>query len=366
MKAGAAIRQISKQLGAVLQHLVNRAGAAKFPAAPSPTNRKVVDSVNYSLKAKPPEQGKRICMTNAELGERIAAVRQFNRFYTQRIGVLRDNWHPFSLTEARVLYELTRQDKASASNLIEQLGIDPGYLSRILRRFQQHGLIRKETSRSDGRRSHLSLTAKGRKAFAPLEARSNEQVGAMLATLAPGMQQQVLSAMLSIEQALNGRPDKNYVLRMPRPGDFGWVVARHGTFYAEYYGWREPFEGICAQIVADFANKCDPKRERCWIAERNEETVGCIFLVKETDDVARIRLLLVDPSAQGLGIGSSLVDACLEFAQQAGYRRITLWTHQTLTAARALYERRGFTLTASKPHNSWGVEVVGETWDLEL
>ena len=305
-------------------------------------------------------------MTNAELGERIAAVRQFNRFYTQRIGVLRDNWHPFSLTEARVLYELTRHDKASASDLVEQLGIDAGYLSRILRRFQQQGLIRKETSRSDGRRSHLSLTAKGRNAFAPLEVRSNEQVGAMLAALAPQMQQHVLAAMRSIEDALRRQRDKNYMLRTPRRGDFGWIVARHATFYAENYGWREPFEGMCAQIVADFANNHDPARERCWIAERNEETVGSIFLVKETDDVARIRLLLVDPSAQGLGIGSALVDACIGFARQAGYRRITLWTHQVLTAARALYERRGFTLTASKPHNSWGVDVVGETWDLNL
>jgi DNA-binding MarR family transcriptional regulator/GNAT superfamily N-acetyltransferase len=305
-------------------------------------------------------------MMNAELDERIAAVRQFNRFYTQRIGVLRDNWHPFSLTEARVLYELTRQDKASASELVEQLGIDAGYLSRILRRFQQQGFIRKETSRSDERRSHLSLTIKGRKAFAPLEARSNEQVGAMLSALTPGMQQQVVAAMHGIEQALNGQREKNYTLRAPRPGDFGWVVARHATFYAENYGWREPFEGMCAQIVADFANHCDPKRERCWIAERNEEAVGSIFLVKDTDDVARIRLLLVDPSAQGLGIGSALVDACIGFARQAGYRRITLWTHQILTAARALYERKGFTLTASKAHNSWGVEVVGETWDLQL
>jgi DNA-binding MarR family transcriptional regulator/GNAT superfamily N-acetyltransferase len=305
-------------------------------------------------------------MMNAELDERIAAVRQFNRFYTQRIGVLRDNWHPFSLTEARVLYELTRHDKASASELVEQLGIDAGYLSRILRRFQQQGFIRKQTSRSDERRSHLSLTIKGRKAFAPLEARSNEQVGAMLSALTPEMQQQVVAAMHGIEQALNGQREKNYTLRAPRPGDFGWVVARHATFYAENYGWREPFEGMCAQIVADFANHCDPKRERCWIAERNEEAVGSIFLVKDTDDVARIRLLLVDPSAQGLGIGSALVDACIGFARQAGYRRIALWTHQILTAARALYERKGFTLTASKAHKSWGVEVVGETWDLEL
>jgi DNA-binding MarR family transcriptional regulator/RimJ/RimL family protein N-acetyltransferase len=305
-------------------------------------------------------------MADSGLGERIAAVRRFNRFYTQRVGVLRDNWHPFSLTEARVLYELTQRDKASASDLIEQLGIDAGYLSRILQRFERRALISKEASPADGRRSHLSLTAKGRKAFAPLEARSNEQVGSMLAAVAPETQQEMLGAMRSIEDALNDRRDKNYILRQPCPGDLGWVVARHATFYLENYGWREPFEAMCAQIVADFGNSNDPQRERCWIAERNRQSVGSIFLVKETDDVARIRLLLVDPSAQGLGIGLALVDACIAFARQAGYRRITLWTHSVLAVARAIYERNGFTLTESKPHNSWGVDVVGETWDLQL
>jgi GNAT superfamily N-acetyltransferase len=176
----------------------------------------------------------------------------------------------------------------------------------------------------------------------------------------------MLGAMHSIENALNGRRDRNYILRPPRPGDLGWIVSRHATFYLENYGWREPFEAMCAQIVADFGKKNDPQRERCWIAERNRQSVGSIFLVKETDAVARIRLLLVDPSAQGLGIGLALVEACVAFARQAGYRRITLWTHSVLAAARHIYQRNGFTLTESKPHNSWGVEVVGETWDLEL
>lgn len=304
----------------------------------------------------------------SELATSIATVRRFNRFYTQRIGVLRDNWHPFSLTEARVLYELTRRDQASASDLIGSLDIDAGYLSRILRRFQQQGLIRKEPSRLDGRRSHLSLTAKGRKAFAPLEARSNEDVGAMLGTMNPGTQQRLIGAMHTIEAALrpDSNADKNYILRDPRPGDLGWVVARHATFYLDHYGWREPFEAMCAQIVADFANKHDPKRERCWIAECNGQPVGSIFLVKETEDVARMRLLLVDPSAQGLGIGAALVDACVTFARQAGYKRLTLWTHQVLTAARKIYQRAGFTLTESKPHRSWGVDVIGETWNLDL
>jgi GNAT superfamily N-acetyltransferase len=188
----------------------------------------------------------------------------------------------------------------------------------------------------------------------------------MLAPLTPDVQVELLAAMRSIEKALTGQRDKNYVLREPRPGDYGWVVARHAILYRAEYGWREPFEGMCAQIVADFANKSDPKRERCWIAERGAENIGSIFLVKETDEVARIRLLLVEPSARGLGVGVALVDACIAFARQAGYRRITLWTHRVLTAARAIYERKGFTLTESKPHSSWGVEVVGETWDLEL
>jgi DNA-binding MarR family transcriptional regulator/predicted GNAT family acetyltransferase len=307
-----------------------------------------------------------LTMGDSEPGQRVVAVRRFNRFYTQRIGVLQDNWHPFSLTEARVLYELTQREEASASDLVAQLGIDAGYLSRILRRLKHQGLIRKEPSPSDRRRILLSLTAKGRKAFAPLEMRSNEQVGSMLAVLAPDLQQEMLSAMRSIEDALNGRRGQNYILRPPRPGDFGWVIARHATFYLDNYGWREPFEAMCAQIVADFGNNNDPQREHCWIAERSGRSVGSIFLVKETDDVARIRLLLVDPSAQGLGIGRALVEACIAFARQAGYRRITLWTHSVLAAARQIYQGNGFTLTESKPHNSWGVDVVGETWDLAL
>ena len=301
--------------------------------------------------------------------ETVSAIRRFNRFYTQRLGILQDGFlqTPFSLTEARVLYELAHRDKPTASDLTRELGLDAGYLSRILQRFQQQGLIRKETSSDDGRRSHLCITAKGRKAYAPLEDHSNEQVGAMLDAVAPARRDEMLKAMHCIEDALQHiHVDKGYVLRPPRPGDLGWIVARHATFYFEHYGWREPFEAMCAQIVADFGNDHDSKRERCWVAERDGQTVGSIFVVKETDEIARMRLLLVDPSAQGLGIGAALIDASLAFAREAGYRRMTLWTHQVLTAARALYQSRGFTLTASEPHNSWGVDVVGETWDLEL
>jgi DNA-binding MarR family transcriptional regulator/GNAT superfamily N-acetyltransferase len=301
--------------------------------------------------------------------ETVSAVRRFNRFYTQRLGILQDGFlqTPFSLSEARVLYELAHRDKPTASDLIEQLGLDAGYLSRILRRFQQQGLIRKEASSDDARRSHLRITAKGRKAYAPLEDHSNEQVGAMLDAVIPAKRDEMLRAMHCIEDALQDADrDKSYVVRPPRPGDLGWIVARHATIYFEHYGWREPFEAMCAQIVADFGNKNDPARERCWIAERNRQTVGSIFVVKETDEIARMRLLLVDPSAQGLGIGAALVDASVVFAREAGYRHMTLWTHQVLTAARALYQSRGFKLTASNPHNSWGVDVVGETWDLDL
>jgi GNAT superfamily N-acetyltransferase len=245
--------------------------------------------------------------------------------------------------------------------------LDAGYLSRILRRFRQQGLIRRQTSAADGRRSHLSLTAKGRRAFAPLEARTKEEVGGMLQAMPADRQQHLLSAMRMIEQALQSKEAaKSFVLRAPRPGDFGWVVARHAILYGEEYGWGGPFEGLCAQIVADFVNHHDAQRDRCWIAERNGENAGSIFLVKETDAVARMRLLLVEPSARGLGIGEALVDASIGFAREAGYRQVTLWTHQVLTAARATYQRKGFTLTESKPHSTWGPEVVGETWDLAL
>lgn len=309
-------------------------------------------------------------MADTELQQNIAAVRRFNRFYTQRIGVLQEGWldSPFSLTEARVLYELIHRDKQTATELANDLGLDAGYLSRILKRFQKQGFIRKETSPADGRRSLLSVTANGRKAFAPLESHTRVEVRRMLDKLSNGTQRRLLAAMQTIEQALSktGAAGVPYLLREPRPGDFGWVVSRHATLYGEEYGWGGPFEGLCAQIVADFVNKYDPARERCWIAEREGENAGSVFLVKDSDDVARIRLLLVEPTARGLGIGAHLVGECIAFARQAGYRKITLWTHSVLIVARNIYERAGFKLIDSKPHNSWGKEVVGETWDLGL
>jgi DNA-binding MarR family transcriptional regulator/GNAT superfamily N-acetyltransferase len=267
-----------------------------------------------------------------------------------------------------VLYELTQRDKASASDLIAALGLDAGYLSRILRRFHSSRLIRKDVSPPDGRQSYLSITARGRKAFAPLEKRTEQQVGAALGRLTAPQQDQLVAAMRTIESMIASTPKapSATILRQPRPGDLGWIVARHAELYAREYGWGENFEGLCAQIVADFVSKFDPACERCWIADMDGQNVGCVFLVKETDKVARLRLLLVDPVARGLGLGTRLTDECVRFARQCGYRGITLWTHQVLTAARHVYERAGFRLTSSEARRSFGQDVVSEHWDLAL
>ena len=306
--------------------------------------------------------------------QRIAAVRRFNRFYTRQIGVLRKGYldSPYSLGEMRVLYEIGHADNPTATDIARKLDIDAGYLSRVLLKFEKHGLVNRKTSAKDARQSHLAFTARGRKAFVALEQRSQDYVATMLGTLAPAEQARLVAAMGEIETLLEGdAADKpkakgSYVLRPPRPGDFGWMVARHAELYGQEYGWGEPFEGLCAQIVADFANKNDPARERCWIAELDGENVGSIMLVRDSDEVARIRLLLVDPKARGLGLGRQLVDECLRFARAAGYRKVTLWTHSILAAARHVYEKAGFTLTSSEKRHTWGKDVVAEFWDLEL
>ncbi len=302
--------------------------------------------------------------------QRVAAVRRFNRFYTQHLGVLQDGWldSPFSLSEARVLYEIRQRDRATATGIGRDLGLDAGYLSRILRRFHKDGLIRKDVSPDDARQSFLSITARGRKAFEPLETRTERQVGGMLARLAAPEQKHLVSAMRAIETMIapERKADPEIVLRQPRPGDLGWVVARHAELYLEEYGWAENFEGLCAQIVADFAGKFDPKRERCWIAEMDGQNVGSVFLVKDSETVARLRLLLVDPLARGRGLGARLTEECIRFACQSGYRSITLWTHQVLTAARHTYERAGFRLTSSEKRRSFGHDVVSEYWDMPL
>jgi DNA-binding MarR family transcriptional regulator/N-acetylglutamate synthase-like GNAT family acetyltransferase len=303
--------------------------------------------------------------------QRIGAVRRFNRFYTRQIGVLRRYYldSPYTLGEMRVLYELSHGEVKTASDIGRALDLDAGYLSRVLRKFEKADLISRKTSREDARQSHLALTARGAKVFAPFEKRSQDFVGAMLAKLRADEQTRLVAAMQTIETLLGEPPAasaRSYSLRAPKHGDFGWIVARHAALYAEEYGWVEPFEGLCAQIVADFVNNFDEKRERCWIAEMNGENVGCIMLAKDSAEVARIRLLLVEPKARGLGLGHRLVDECVSFARQAGYRKITLWTHSVLTAARRVYEKAGFTLTASEPRHTWGKDVVAEYWDLEL
>jgi DNA-binding MarR family transcriptional regulator/GNAT superfamily N-acetyltransferase len=302
----------------------------------------------------------------------IAAVRRFNRFYTRQIGVLRRNYldSPYSLGEMRVLYELAHGTAKTARDIGRALDLDAGYLSRVLRQFEKRGLIARKTSRADARQSEIVLTARGAKVFAPFEKRSQDFVGSMLGKLDGGAQARLVAAMATIESLLGetpAGPARSYSLRAPRPGDLGWMVTRHAELYAQEYGWVEPFEGLCAKIVADFANNYDPKRERCWIAEIDGENVGCIMLVKDEEPgTARIRLLLVDPKARGLGLGARLVDECVKFARKAGYRKVTLWTHSVLSAARHIYEKAGFTLTSSEKRKSWSKDVVAEFWDLEL
>ncbi len=305
---------------------------------------------------------------------RIGAVRRFNRFYTRQIGVLRKTYldSPYSLGEMRVLYEIAHGEAVTAKDIGRALDLDAGYLSRVLRNFERRGLITRKASEKDARQSNLALTARGRQAFDPAEERSQRDVADMLDKLPPPDQSHLVSAMQTIEKLL-GAPtpgaagNPSYILRAPRFGDFGWIISRHAVLYAQEYGWGEPFEGLCAQIVADFVNNYDPKLERCWIAEMNGENVGCVMLVKDdVPGVARLRLLLVDPQARGLKLGTRLVDECVNFARASGYRKMTLWTHSILTAARRTYEKAGFILTSSEPRHTWGKDVVAEYWDLEL
>lgn len=312
-------------------------------------------------------------MTETGFDRRVAAVRQFNRFYTRAIGVLEDGYldSPFSLAQVRVLYELAHRDEPTAADLAKDLGLDPGNLSRILRGFERCDLIAKKPALADGRQRLLSLTAQGREVFAPLDAASRDQIGAMLGALPDVEQRRVVEAMRTIEDGLAGRRHANhapYLLRPHQPGDMGWVVQRHGALYADEYGWDEQFEALVAEIVAHFIRHQDPKRERCWIAERDGENVGSVFLVKhpEREGVAKLRLLLVDPSARGLGIGRRLVDECARFARQTGYHTITLWTNSVLVSARRIYEAAGYRLTDEEPHHSFGHDLVGQTWELTL
>jgi len=308
--------------------------------------------------------------TRTELDRRAGAFRRFNRFYTKRIGVLQEGLlrSPFSLAEARVLYELAHRTQPTATELGEELGLDRGYLSRILRGFAKRGLLQKEPSKADGRQSLLFLTARGRRAFATLDARSQEQIRGMLQSLPESRQRSLVGAIQTIEGLLGAAPEPKtpFLLRPPQPGDMGWVVHRHGVLYAREYGYDAEFEALVADIVAKFVQNYDPKRERCWIAERDGEVVGSVFLVRKSKTVAKLRLLYVEPSARGLGIGARLVDECVRFARQTGFRRITLWTQNDLHAARHIYEQAGFRRVREERHHSFGHDLVGETWELAL
>ena len=300
----------------------------------------------------------------------IAAVRAFNRFYTRKLGVLDQQLlkSPFSLSEARVLYELAQRPDAAARDIGVELGLDAGYLSRIVQKFDDDGLITRKPLPSDRRQTRLGLTAKGRQAFARLERSTQDDIAAMLGQLDARQCAVVVNAMAAIEQTLEPKaaPATGFLLRSHRPGDIGWVVSRHGAVYAQEYGWDISFEALVAEIGAQFIRSYDASREHCWLAEIGGEPVGSIFLVKSTDEVAKLRLLLVDQKARGLGVGRALTEQCIRFAREKGYRRITLWTQSILVAARGIYQRAGFRLVKEEKHHSFGVDLVGETWELEL
>jgi DNA-binding MarR family transcriptional regulator/N-acetylglutamate synthase-like GNAT family acetyltransferase len=303
-------------------------------------------------------------------GSHIAAVRHFNRFYTRQIGVLHESVYgsAFSLAEVRVLYELAHRERPSASLLARELGIDPGYLSRILRGFARQGLLTRRPSPTDRRKNLLELSTAGKRRFAALDARASAEVGELLAALPEDDQQRLVTALREVERVLDGGPAApgSYALRPHRPGDLGWVVHRHGTLYAQEYGWDERFEALVAQIVSQFIQTFDAERERCWIAERRGEIVGSVLLVKRSKTIAQLRLLLVEPSARGLGIGGRLIDECVRFARQAGYRKLSLWTQSNLQAARHLYAQAGFRCVEERAHQSFGTDAVSETWVLGL
>lgn len=304
------------------------------------------------------------------LDERVAALRSFSRFFTKVIGVLDEGLlqSPYSLTEARVIFELAQAEVTEVVELRGTLGLDPGYLSRILARFEMDGLIVRTRSGVDGRRQTVRLTDAGRDVFALLESRSTERVGRLLSTVPETDQQRVIAAMATIESALASHsPGPQITLRALRPGDLGWVVHRHGVLYADEFGWDETFEALVAQIVADYVANRDPRRDRAWIAELDGQPVGCVFCVHGDDaQTAKLRLLLVEPSVRGLGIGGKLVDECIRFAREAGYEAMTLWTNDVLSAARRIYQRAGFTLVKEEPHDNFGHDLVGQYWHLSL
>jgi DNA-binding MarR family transcriptional regulator/GNAT superfamily N-acetyltransferase len=310
-------------------------------------------------------------MTREPSASAIEAVRRFSRFYTRRIGVLEESLlgSGLTLSEGRVIFELGRRGEWTAGGMATELGLDAGYVSRLLGALEKRRLIARRPSESDGRQAIVSLTQRGRERYEFLDARSKEDIAALLAPLAPPDRRRLLAAMASIEALMGdaAAPSVPYIIRPHRPGDIGWVISRHGALYAEEYGWDETFEGFVAEIAGAFIKSFDAKRERCWIAEREGEIVGSVFLVKGPDEhTAKLRLLYVEPGARGLGIGARLVEECARFARAAGYRGIALWTNSVLVSARRIYEAAGYRLVKSEPHRSFGQDLIGETWQLDL
>lgn len=300
----------------------------------------------------------------------VDEMRAFTRFYTAVLGVLDEGLlsTPYSVTEARVIFELAQQDVGDVADLRRRLRIDAGYMSRITARLEADGLVTRQRSDADARRIALRLTDRGRAVFADLDARSAEQAGRLLAALPEPVRHRVVAAMTTVRTVLGDDHDatRTIVLRPPQAGDYGWVVARHGALYAEEHGWNAEFEGLVARIVGGFVEHHDPAREAAWIAELDGEPVGCVFCVAKDATTAQLRILLVEPTARGLGIGTRLVDECVRFARGAGYRSIVLWTNDVLTSARRIYEAAGFTLVDEEPHHSFGRDLVGQTWSLDL
>ena len=301
---------------------------------------------------------------------KIKAIRHFNRFYTRQIGLLNQGLldSPYSLTEARVIYELAQKETCTATELGSELNLDMGYLSRILSSFQKNGLLQKEPAPRDKRQSLLRLSPSGQQAFTMLNERSSQEINNMLNALSAPEQQRLVKAMRTVEALLDPQAQERpaVIIRPLQPGDLGWVVSRHGALYAQEYHWDISFEGFVAQIAADYLKNLDPQKENGWIAELNGENAGCIFLVKKSDEVAKLRMLLVEPSARGLGIGKRLVQECIRFARQCGYRKMTLWTQSFLLAARHIYQQAGFRLTESAANHEFGQDLISETWDLDL
>lgn len=304
--------------------------------------------------------------------ETVSEIRSFNRFITQQIGVLEEGLlkTPYSLTEARLIFELANSENLTATDLCSELGIDAGYLSRLLAKLEEKKLVEKARSEKDGRHRTLQLTAAGRKAFSMLDKRSRNEVTKMLEKLSEENQKRLSGAMKTIKSILANQPkegNRQFILRQHEPGDMGWVIFRNAVVYAEEYKWDERYEALVAQICADFVNNFDPKKERCWIAEMDGERVGSVFLVRGDDEkTARLRLLIVEPKARGLRLGTRLVDECVRFAKRSGYEKITLWTNSVLTAARHIYQKAGFQALKEEKHHNFGQDLIGETWELEL